>query len=436
MRSHYHRAIARLDAALTGVGESELDLKDAEEPEEAFVIVSPVHGVRYKIKVWIKFDTGKDLENKVKDKMGLPRDATVKLLLGGKPIRPEIQLAEQGIVNKTKLEAENPVEALVIVSTLDGGEYEIWVWDGFETGKNLANEVKDKMGLRDHRKVKLFLGDEPIKPNVQLATQGIVDGTELELAAIVSTDKALHDETIKDAIAKWMDPKTRQSVVDEYGDIGDWNTSQVTDMSRLFDQAQSFNKDISQWDTSEVKDMNNMFSGAQSFNQPLEAWDVSSVTNMRAMFLCAESFNQPLEAWDVSKVEDMQSMFAFASSFKQPLEAWNVSNVTNMRAMFSYAESFNQPLNAWGKEVGNVENMDSMFTHAHKFNQPLEEWDVSSVKYMNYMFFDAHAFNQPLEEWNVSTVTNMRRMFNQEKSLDHLPMWYDSGKNNWSLREE
>ena len=53
-------------------------------------------------------------------------------------------------------------------------------------------------------------------------------------------------------------------------------------------------------------------------------WDVSNVTNMEEMFDEASSFNQPLNKWDVSKVTNMSFMFAGATSFNQPLNKWNV----------------------------------------------------------------------------------------------------------------
>ena len=171
--------------------------------------------------------------------------------------------------------------------------------------------------------------------------QGIVDGTELK--AIVSINTALDDQSIREAVAKWMDPKTRQSVVNEYGDIGDWNTSQVTDMSWLFERRRDFNKDISRWDTGKVKNMRGMFFCASSFDQPLQAWDVSSVRNMMEMFDDASTFNQPLETWNVSSVKNMNSMFAKACSFNRPLEAWDVDpKVTNTDLMFVFAKSFKQ----------------------------------------------------------------------------------------------
>ena len=78
----------------------------------------------------------------------------------------------------------------------------------------------------------------------------------------------------------------------------------------------------------------------------ISQWDVSNVTDMRGMFGNASSFNQPLNNWNVSNVRRMRDMFTGATSFNQPLNNWNVSNVNNMGFMFGWAESFNQPLHA------------------------------------------------------------------------------------------
>ena len=69
----------------------------------------------------------------------------------------------------------------------------------------------------------------------------------------------------------------------------------------------------------------------------IEDWDVSDVTSMRGMFRGLSFFNQPLNNWNVSKVRNMRGMFQNAKSFNQPLNNWNVSNVTNTEGMFMYA---------------------------------------------------------------------------------------------------
>ena len=79
-----------------------------------------------------------------------------------------------------------------------------------------------------------------------------------------------------------------------YGLIGDWDVSEVTNMSSAFYPNRSggsaintFNEDISAWDTSSVLNMGAVFYNATSFNQPLN-WDTSSVTRMVSIFTVAK----------------------------------------------------------------------------------------------------------------------------------------------------
>jgi hypothetical protein len=103
------------------------------------------------------------------------------------------------------------------------------------------------------------------------------------------------NETLRAAVQLWS--RDRAAALAQYGPIGEWDTSGVTDMSRLFRSRKRFNDDISDWDVSSVKRMSHMFCGAAAFNQPLDKWDVSSVENMKGMFLGAAAFNQPKLLW-------------------------------------------------------------------------------------------------------------------------------------------
>jgi len=91
--------------------------------------------------------------------------------------------------------------------------------------------------------------------------------------------------------------------------ISNWDTSNVTDMSNIFNGYTSFNKDISGWDTSSVDNMSNMFNGCTSFNQDISGWDTSSVDNMSNMFNGCTSFNQDLTGWNVSNLATTTGMF-------------------------------------------------------------------------------------------------------------------------------
>ncbi|AYQ33214.1 BspA family leucine-rich repeat surface protein [Runella sp. SP2] len=191
--------------------------------------------------------------------------------------------------------------------------------------------------------------------------------------------------------------------------LNSWNVSNVTNMNALFQNAFVFNQPLNNWDVSKVTNMNGMFSGSTAFNQDISNWNVGNVTNMAAMFTNARTFNQPLNNWDVSKVTNMNSMFSAANDFDQPIGNWNVGNVTNMLTMFSRATKFNQNIGSW--DVSKVTNFESMFEGASSFNGDISNWNTISATTMAVMFRNALAFNQPIGKWNVSNVTTMGGMF-------------------------
>ncbi len=105
-------------------------------------------------------------------------------------------------------------------------------------------------------------------------------------------------------------------------------------MSYMFFDTVLFNSDIGNWDVSNVTDLSYMFTNASNFNQDIGVWNVGNVTNMAVMFFEAISFNQDIGNWNVSNVTDMSNMFYEASSFDQDIGNWDVSNVTDMSFMF------------------------------------------------------------------------------------------------------
>ena len=132
------------------------------------------------------------------------------------------------------------------------------------------------------------------------------------------------------------------------------------------------------WNTTNITNMSRMFAGTTYFNQPIGSWNVSNVTTMASMFLAASSFNQPIGSWNTSSLMNMFDMFTAASSFNQPIGSWNTSNVTSMYVTFQYASSFNQDISNW--DTSKVTNMGSMFIHATSFNQPgIGNWNFSRV---------------------------------------------------------
>lgn len=205
--------------------------------------------------------------------------------------------------------------------------------------------------------------------------------------------------------------------------------SMVTDMSSMFDGANSLNQDIGHWDVSNVTNMNGMFTNAWEFNQDIGNWDVSNVTDMGNMFWGAKSFNQDIGGWDVSSVTNMEEMFRNTHSFNQDIGNWDVSNVTNMESMFEYQTVFNQDIGSW--DVSNVTNMKRMLKGAFVFNQDIGGWNVSNVTNMHEMFESAFAFDQDLGNWNIESITDMSFMFRYKRLSTRN---YDSLLISWSTQ--
>ncbi len=133
----------------------------------------------------------------------------------------------------------------------------------------------------------------------------------------------------------------------EVGDTGmiDGITYTVVDEAMLRAMVVGTPEDLTKVVTTFVTNMSDIFRYS-SFNQPIGNWDVSNITDMSYMFSANNEFNQPIGNWDVSSVTDMNNMFVDATAFNQDVSFWSVSNVTDMSYMFEYS-SINQDLSSW-----------------------------------------------------------------------------------------
>jgi surface protein len=244
-----------------------------------------------------------------------------------------------------------------------------------------------------------------------------VDGGQSDVEVDPSKDIALLFQTYKafdtgaelsTAVRDWLSCKgeTKSIVSERYGYvIGEWDTSNVTDMSGLFCGRYKFNEDISGWDTSKVTNMEDMFAGAWAFDGDLSGWDTSRVTNLRGTFAWSTAFDGDISRWDVSGVTDMSRMFEHAHAFDGDLGGWDTSRVTDMHDMFERATAFNGDVSGW--DTSGVTNMCRMFFFATAFNGDISRWNTVAVTTMRRMFDMASAFNGDVSRWDTSSVTDM-----------------------------
>ncbi|HGW2854599.1 TPA: BspA family leucine-rich repeat surface protein [Enterococcus faecalis] len=94
--------------------------------------------------------------------------------------------------------------------------------------------------------------------------------------------------------------------------------------------------DLSGLDTSQLVDMSNMFNGCVASKIDLDGWNTSNVTRMTSMFSgCNQIKKLDLGSFDTSKVTNMTAMFKnCANLINLNVSSFNTRNVINMRNMF------------------------------------------------------------------------------------------------------
>jgi uncharacterized repeat protein (TIGR02543 family) len=89
--------------------------------------------------------------------------------------------------------------------------------------------------------------------------------------------------------------------------IGNWDTSHVTDMSYMFFGDSPFDQNIGNWDTSHVTDMTYMFSGAYAFDHDISKWNVGALTRANYMFVSAglstANYDALLKGWGAQNLQ-------------------------------------------------------------------------------------------------------------------------------------
>ena len=223
---------------------------------------------------------------------------------------------------------------------------------------------------------------------------------------------------LADLITTKNDLKTRIDTGD-FTEIESWDTSNIADLSAIFESKRDFDSPVGAWDTSSVTNLEATFNEAKSFNQVLSSWDTSRATKFMDLFRMAFKFNQPIQSWDTSRVTTLDSSFREALIFNQILSGWDISKVKKLAFTFEEAANFDQDLSAW--DTSRATTFKHLFYKATRYNQPVQSWDVSSVTTLEETFRSAESFNQPISEWNVNSVTNMQSMLTGTISFNQPP---------------
>ena len=190
------------------------------------------------------------------------------------------------------------------------------------------------------------------------------------------------------ALRIWPGCSSRQ----HQSDTSNWDTSNVTQMNAMFNDATAANPDTSSWNTSNVTNMSNMFNKATNAVPDTSGWDFGSVTTMNAIFADASLANPDVSGWNTGnvRISRMRSVERPAQRQVQPVGIQRMLRLC-MQCLLGLllpilirAAGIRAMLPLWR----------ACFTAPPMRIRATSSWDVSSVTAMDGMFLAPPLRNQ------------------------------------------
>ena len=177
----------------------------------------------------------------------------------------------------------------------------------------------------------------------------------------------------------------------------------------LFQDTDFTSIDFHNTDTSNVTNMERMFFRCKAQTIDLSSFDTSNVTNMEHMFWNCRAQAIDLSSFNTKHVKYMSSMFEGCEAQNLDLSSFDTSNVKYMDCMFNDCRAKNLDLSSF--DTSRVTAMNYMFGHCKTQTIDLSSFDTSNVTTMECMLADCQAKTIDLSSFNTSNVTNMEYMF-------------------------
>ena len=183
----------------------------------------------------------------------------------------------------------------------------------------------------------------------------------------------------------------------------DFDTSNVTDMSRMFYYCRALTTlDVSNFNTENVTNMNNMFCFCSSLTTlDLSNFNTENVTNMYDMFsYCKALTSLDVSSFNTANVTDMQGMFSNCEALSTlDVSNFNTANVTKMNRMFYYCH-YLTTLDVSNFNTENVSNMYDMFSNCEALSTlDVSNFNTENVRNVNNMFYNCSS----LANLNISS---------------------------------
>ena len=219
----------------------------------------------------------------------------------------------------------------------------------------------------------------------------------------------------------------------EITSITNWDTSNVTDMSNLFNNCTLLKTihDISNFDTSNLINISNLFYNCISLTSidDISKWKLDKVTNMSNMFFNCKNIISlsDISNWNTKGVTDMRGLFCNCSSLKSlpDISKWNTENLINMSGLFRNCSNLEllPDISIWNVE--NVIYMGGLFANCVSLQSlpDISKWNTKNVKTINQLFYHCSNLNSlpDISLWNSNNIYNMKGIFCDCSSLSVLP---------------
>ena len=205
------------------------------------------------------------------------------------------------------------------------------------------------------------------------------------------------------------------------------NTSEVTDMSQMFEACRSLREiDLSHFNTEKVKKMSLMFAFCSSLmSLDLSSFHTPQLLEMKEMFEGCEALtNLDMRNFNTEKIEDMSTLFLYCYALTNlDISSFDTRNVTKMTGMFSQCYAL-KSLDLSHFNTEKVTSMASMFSLCRNLQSlNLTGFNTLEVTDMSFMFFECNALpSLDLSSFNTQSVTDMHSMFSNCYCLTSLDL--------------
>ncbi|WP_066026581.1 BspA family leucine-rich repeat surface protein [Enterococcus mundtii] len=198
------------------------------------------------------------------------------------------------------------------------------------------------------------------------------------------------------------------------------NTSNLTDMSRMFKGTGLESLDLSGLDTSNVRNMSLTFSENRYLRElNLSNLDIRNVTHMSSTFQFSTIDHLDLSYLDTSNVTHFDHTFDGLVSITADISYLNTSRAITMSGMFRNSRFTELDISHF--DLGRVSDMSFMFNNMRQVTHlNLSGIDTRNVRAMQGMFANSYIKELDVSQFDTSNVTTMQGMFQNMPNIEKL----------------